>query len=147
MPDGTSAGPEIGIGIDTRTLDQSGRFIHRLRDRTLIGYPDAKRLLEEGSFSEEDMKEPYAEIGTSTWDYTIVRMKADYLDLQIQRTPRDKGSKVQMEKIRIVYGEEPSYEYSKTIAGQVSQIVSSIEDPISARRRVRRFIEEMEAQF
>lgn len=136
---------ENGFGVDTRALDRSARFIRRIR-QAVHDYPDASRLLEEGRLSSADTIKPPATIPTSKWNYTFTRMKPEYLDLQVERKPVGSNPKLS-EKIWLVYGERPSYEYIRTVEGQPPEIITSMEDEVTARRRVRRFIEDMEAQF
>ncbi len=145
MPEGEITS-ESQTKVDTRVLNQSARFIRRIR-QALSFYKDARELLDEGRFSEKQMVQSQAIVTTSTWGYTFVRMKPDYLDLQIQRRRLDPKAALQEEKIRIVYGESPLYEYSKISAGQHPEMASSLDDEVLARRKVRRFIEDIEAHF
>ena len=145
MPEGVSGGPEIQSRPDIKKLNQSAKFIRRIR-HALKDYRDARELLNEGRFSEEEMQDPIAEIGAANWNYTIVRMTPEFLDLVIERKPRKTDTMIASETIRVIYGDQPAYKYTRLYKDKdmETESVTSDEDERLARRKVRRFLEEME---
>ncbi len=147
MPDGSNIGPEIQGGPDPKKLEQSARFIRRAR-HALVDYSDARELLNEGRFSEEEMRQNSAEIGATDWNYTLTRVSSEFLDLLVERKPRKKGTGIISEEIRVSYGDQPAYNYTKTFeTGNDDENVTSAEDEARARRKVRRFLEDMEGDL